>query len=99
MEVSVRGKASFTWDRRGTVNPIEAAPLREKDELEGEGVAAGLAAAAGGGPAKPRIDVLLSGELVFRASVTDANVALSVGNRLRKIVRVVGERAWQSGGG
>ncbi len=98
MEVSVSVKASFTWDRRGAVMPIEAMPLREKDELEGEGVAAGLAAAAEVGAPKPRLDVLLAGELVFRAPITEINVALSVGNRLRKVVRVVGERVWQSGG-
>ncbi len=99
MEVSVSVKATFTWDRRGAVVPIEAVPLRGQDELEGEGVAAGLAAAAEIGPPKPRVDVLLAGELVFRAPVTEANIALSVGSRLRKIVRVVGERVWQSGGG
>jgi hypothetical protein len=99
MQIAVSVKASFTWDRRGTVSAIDAAPLREKDELEGEGLAAGLAAAAEIGPPKPRVDVLLAGELVFRAPITELNVGLSVGNRLRKIVQVLGARVWQSGGG
>ena len=99
MEVAVSVKASFGWDRRGAVSPIDAALLREKDELVGEGVAAGLAAAAEVGPPKPRVDVLLVGELVFRSPITEISVGLSVGNRLRKIVQVMGARVWQSGGG
>jgi hypothetical protein len=99
MEVAVSVKASFTWDRRGAVTPMAAAPLRENDELVGEGVAAGLAAAAELGPPKPRVDVLLAGELVFRSPITEITVALSIGNRLRKMVQVMGARVWQSGGG
>jgi len=99
MQVAVSVKASFSWDRRGVVTPIAAAPLRQSDEVEGEGVAAALAAAAEVGPPKPRIDVLLAGEMVFRSPMTALNVGLSVGSRLRKIVQVTGARVWQSGGG
>lgn len=99
MQVAVSVKASFTWDRRGAVNPTAAPPLREQDQLVGEGMAAGLVAAAEIGSPKPQVDVLLAGELAFRSPLTEATVALTVGNRLRKIVRVVGARVWQSGGG
>jgi hypothetical protein len=99
MQVAVSVKAAFSWDRRGAVTPVEAPALREKDELTGEGLKAGLEAAAEIGPPKPKVDVLLAGELVFRAPVTELTVGLTVGNRLRKLVQVTGSRVWQSGGG
>jgi hypothetical protein len=99
MQVTVSVKATFTWDRSGTPISVTAAPLRGDDELVGDAPNAGLAAAAEVGPPKPQVDVLLSGALAFRSPVTEVNVALAIGNRLRKIVRVVGDRVWQSGGG
>jgi hypothetical protein len=99
MQVTVSVKASFTWDRSGTPISVTAVPLREDDELAGDAPNAGLAAASEVGPPKPKVDVLLIGALAFRSPVTEVNVALAVGSRLRKIVRVVGDRVWQSGGG
>jgi hypothetical protein len=99
MQLTVSVKATFTWDRSGAPIPTAAAPLREKDEPSGEGANAGLLAAAEVGPPKSKVDVLLLGELAFRSPVTMIDVALSVGNRVRKIVRVTGDRVWQSGGG
>ena len=94
MQVAVSVKATFTWDRRGTVTPVDAAPLREKDELEGEGMAAGLAAAAEISPPKPRVDVLLAGELVFRAPITESTSRSASGAGSAKSCR-----SWASASG
>jgi hypothetical protein len=99
MQVTVSLKATFAWDRSGKATPVTAVPLREEDELVGDSPNAGLAAAAEIGPPKPKVDVLLIGALAFRSPVTEVNVGLVIGNRVRKIVRVVGDRVWQAGGG
>jgi hypothetical protein len=88
-------KATYVWDRDGTAKLTEPAPILTEDQLLGEGNAAVLAAGSEVGPPKPRVDVLLSGALVFPTPIDEIDVTLQVGTRIAKIVRVFGDRTWQ----
>jgi hypothetical protein len=46
------------------------------------------------GPAKPRLDVLIEGAVLFPAPIEEADVTLEIGSRLRKTVKVFGDRVW-----
>jgi hypothetical protein len=88
-------KATYEWDDHGVVRPAAApSPIVEADEYAGEPGTSGLTYARDLGPMKPRLDVLLSGEIVFRAPTTAADVTLEVGRRLRKTAKVFGDRAF-----
>jgi hypothetical protein len=91
-------KASYGWNDRGVATVLASTdPLLEADEYADEPATSGLLQAAELGPPKQRIDVLLSGELVFPAPTTEATATLEVGRRLRKTVSVLGDRTWLPG--
>src|SRR6185436_253841 len=54
----------------------------------------GLIHAADLGPAKPRLDVLVEGAVLFPAPIEEADVTLEMGSRMRKTVKVFGDRIW-----
>jgi hypothetical protein len=90
-------KASFAWQRGGSVEPVAPVPIREADEFTGEPSTSGLLAASDLGPPKPRVDVLLAGTLTAAAPFTELDVALRVGSRLQKAAHVFGARYWLPG--
>jgi hypothetical protein len=95
MEITVSVKATFVWGRDGVAVPAaEQCALRAQDQFGGDPGASGVAAPADVGPRKPKVDVLLAGAMAFPAATTQADVALSIGGRLRKVVRVFGDRVW-----
>jgi hypothetical protein len=90
-------KATYTWDRTGIVSPAPPLPIGMLDEFFGEPASSGLLRASEITPAKPKLDVLLAGAIVFPRPVTETHVELAVGSRLRKRVRVFGDRIWLPG--
>jgi hypothetical protein len=90
-------KASFTWQDDGTPKPVASLPIQEQDLFAGEPATSGLLAASDLSPPKPRVDVLLQGALAFPSPITEADVAMRVGKRLRKALRVFGTRFWLPG--
>lgn len=90
-------KASFTWQDDGAPTSIAPAPIQEQDVFAGEPATSGLHAASDVSPPKSRVDVLLQGSLAFPAPVTEADVAIRVGARLRKTIHVFGARFWLPG--
>ncbi len=90
-------KASFTWHDDGSPQPIASLPILEQAVFAGEPATSGMLAASDLSPPKPRVDVLLQGSLAFASPVTEADVAIRVGARLRKVARVFGARFWLPG--
>jgi hypothetical protein len=90
-------KASYEWQRDGSVRPIAAAPIREADELMGEPATSGLLAASDLCPPKPRVDVLLQGTLTAATPFTELDIGMRVGTRLQKVAKVFGARYWLPG--
>jgi hypothetical protein len=90
-------KAEYTWQKDGTLVPVPAEPIRGQDQYGGPEANPALLRAAELGPPKLRTDVLLAGALAFPAPVEVVDVALEVGRRLRKTVRVFGDRFWLPG--
>src|SRR4029077_9268994 len=83
---------------RGEASPLlPAEPIREVDEYAGKPEASGLIHAADLSPPKPRMDVLLIGEIVFPNPIGETDVTLELGRRLRKTLRVFGDRTWRPG--
>jgi hypothetical protein len=93
----VATKATFTWQRDGTLAPAPPHPVHEMDLFTGEPATSGLAAAAELTLPKPRVDVLLEGEIRLPKAVEQMDCTLEVGHRLRKTVRVIGPRFWSAG--
>lgn len=90
-------KAEYTWRPDGSVAPVPAEAVRREDELAADPdvpAAVSLVRPSELGPRKRRVDVLLVGAVVTRAPVETIDVALTVGSRLRKTLRVFGDRAW-----
>ena len=48
---------------------------------------------------KPRVDVLLTGEIVLASPAEQLDCTLQIGRELRKSLRVFGDRHWRQGGG
>jgi hypothetical protein len=94
MQVSISVKATFTWGKRGEPIPAEPLPIVEQDLFVGDPAMSGIAVPGEVGPRKPRVDVLLKGAIAFRTPVVEIDVSLAVSNRLRKVVRVFGDRVW-----
>lgn len=90
-------KASYAWQRDGSLKPIAAMPVREADELAGEPATSGLLAASDLCPPKPRVDVLLQGTLTAAAPFSELDVGMRVGSRLQKVAKVFGARFWLPG--
>lgn len=90
-------KASFVWDDQGQLTKVAPEPVLISDEYAGEPGTSGLLRASELAPPKPKLDVLLVGALVFPQPITEADVELALGNRLRKRARVFGDRVWLPG--
>jgi hypothetical protein len=93
-QVTVVVKATYVWDQTGKVSATDPQPIVTMDEFAGEPATSGLLRASDLGPMKPRVDVLLAGALAFPRPITQIDVLLFVGTRLRKGARVFGDRAW-----
>jgi len=96
-QATVIVKASFAWDERGQLTQVAPEPVLLVDELAGDSATSGLLRASELAPPKARLDVLLAGALAFPRPITQIDVELAVGNRLRKRARVFGDRVWLPG--
>jgi hypothetical protein len=94
VEFTCIAKATFTWGPDGRVAAVEAEPLRARDEHRGPEANPILVAPAELMPAKPKVDVLVVGNLKFPAPTERIDVTLELGTRLRKSLRVFGDRSW-----
>jgi len=90
-------KATYSWDEKGELLPADPQPLVEVDVYAGEPGLSGPLYEADYCPFKPRVDVLLHGALALPTPVGQIDATLEVGNRIRKTVRVFGDRAWIPG--
>jgi hypothetical protein len=90
-------KATFTWKDDGNADPIAPAPILQQDVFAGEPATSGILVASDLSPPKTRVDVLVQGSLAFPSPITEADVAIRVGARLRKVVHVFGARFWLPG--
>lgn len=90
-------KATYGWEQDGSVRPMAPLPIQEADAFADAPATSGLLAASDLSPPKPRVDVLLRGTLFFPKPITEVDVALRVGTRLRKVARVFGARHWLPG--
>jgi hypothetical protein len=90
-------KTMYVWNQSGEVSPVPASPITTLDEIAGEGASSGLLRARELAPLKPKLDVLLAGAIAFPNAITEIDVELKVGSRLRKRARVFGDRIWLPG--
>ena len=91
-------KASFHWRADGTLEPLaEAAPIVVGDLYGGPPESSGLVFANEVTLAKPKVDVLVAGEIVPRAASEALECSLEVGTQIRKTLRVFGDRYWSPG--
>lgn len=90
-------KASFTWDETGQTHPAETEAIVERDQYAGDPATSGLSRAAEIGPPKKRVDVLLAGSLAFGRPTTEGTAVLALGQRIKKVVSLVGMRVWEPG--
>jgi len=88
--VTVTVEGGLFVDKDGHAIPAETPPFAEVDEFAGEPATSGLLRASEVGPPKTKVDVLLAGAIVFPKPVTEVDVELAVGTRLRKRARVFG---------
>jgi hypothetical protein len=93
-------KATFTWGPDGELSPAASAlPIAVTDVPGDPPAASGLAVAGEVTLPKPRVDVLVQGEIVLRTPVEQIDCRLEIGEELRKSVRVSGDRHWRQGAG
>jgi hypothetical protein len=94
-------KAAYTWDQRGQLTLTrEPPPIYPADVYAGDPAsAAGPLLATEHVPGKPRLDVLVAGKIALPAAVPQIDCTLMVGHRLRKTVRVYGDRFFMPGFG
>jgi hypothetical protein len=91
-------KASFRWKPDGAIDPIEPAlPIAAADVFAGSPATTGLLVAGEVTLPKPRVDVLIQGEIVLGTPADQIDCTLEIGNRLVKTVRVFGDRHWRQG--
>lgn len=91
-------KAAFALGTSEELRRIEPTPpLVEADVYGGEPGASSPLSASDFVPFKPLVDVLVCGALVLPAEVEQADVTLEVGARIRKTVRVYGDRFFMPG--
>ena len=94
VEFTCIAKATYGWDRDGRVTLLDAQPLRDRDEYRGPGENPVLVATSEVMPAKPAVDLLIVGALEFARPTEQVDVGLQLGTRLRKTIRVFGDRTW-----
>jgi hypothetical protein len=86
-------KATFAWQPDGSLGPVPEPPaVHAVDVYGGDPATTGLVATAELTLAKPRVDVLLEGELVPPRPIEQIDFMLEIGRRVRKVVRVFGPR-------
>jgi hypothetical protein len=91
-------KATFVWGEDGAVELADAPqPLIETDVFTGDPASTGLLFESDFTPFKPRCDVLVCGALALPVEVEQVEATLQVGRRIRKTVRVIGDRHWTLG--
>src|SRR2546429_8281162 len=92
---TVIAKATFTWSDQGDVQPAaEQQPIVPADVYAGDPAASGPTGPSDYAPYKPMVDLILTGNLELPTPVDQVDVTLEIGNRLRKTVRIFGERVW-----
>jgi hypothetical protein len=96
-QVTAVVKTSYVWDQAGRATLVEPTPIVALDELASELPSAGLLRASELGPPKPKVDVLLAGAIAFPRPITQTDVEMAVGQRLRKKARIFGDRVWLPG--
>lgn len=90
-------KASFRWQRDGSLQPLpEQIPVAVADKFGEPPAKSGLIMAGEMSLPKPRVDVLLQGDIVPAATVDQIDCTLEVGNQLFKTLRVFGDRYWRA---
>jgi hypothetical protein len=88
-------KATFHWWDHGEVTPAsEQQPIVPVDVYAGDPAASGPILPADFAPRKPLVDFLLIGRIALPAAVEQVDVTVQVGRRLKKTVRVFGDRIW-----
>jgi hypothetical protein len=91
-------KASFRWRNDGTLEPTpERVPIVAADVYAGDPSKSGLVAAGELTLAKPRVDIIVVGEIVLRAPAEQVDCSLLVGSSVTKTLRVYGNRYWLPG--
>jgi hypothetical protein len=90
-------KATFAWQPDGSTRPVEPQALHQADAFADEPATSGLLAATDLSPPKPRVDVLFKGTLTAAQPISEMDVALRIGSRLQKVVRVFSARYWLPG--
>jgi len=94
----VIAKASFRWRSDGTLEPIEPpVPIADADQFAGPPATSGLLTASERTLPKPRVDVLIQGEIVLGAPADQIDCMLEIDGRLVKTLRVFGDRHWRQG--
>ena len=91
-------KASFRWDAMGTLVPLDKPlPVVAVDEFGDPPEKSGLVVAGELTLPKPRVDVILQGDIVPTAASEQLDCSLEVANSISKTVRVFGDRYWRVG--
>jgi hypothetical protein len=90
-------KASFGWRPDGSLQPLaEQISVAVTDKFGEPPAKSGLITASEMTLPKPRVDVLLQGEIVLAGPTEQIDCTLEVGNQLFKTLRVFGERYWRA---
>jgi hypothetical protein len=87
-------KATYTWDEKGVVYPIDPQPVAVEDVYSGEKGESSVVLESELVPKKPRIDVVVLGNIDLAAPVEQIDATLEVGQRIRKTVRIFGDRLY-----
>ncbi len=91
-------KASFRWDARGTLVPLDKPlPIVAVDVFGDPPEKSGLVVAGELTLPKPRVDVILQGDIVPAAASEQLDCTLEVTNSISKTVRVFGDCYWRPG--
>lgn len=93
-------KATFNWDEHGKPTPAAThQPVTAADQFAPESDPPACTLESDLVPEKPQVDVLLAGSIKLPRAVPQVDVGLDVGQRIRKQVRVFGDRYWVRGAG
>jgi hypothetical protein len=88
-------KATFEWSDYGDVMlASEQQPILPIDVYAGDPAVSGPIQPTDFAPTKPLVDFLLIGGIALPTPVEEVDVTVQVGRRLKKTVRVFGDRMW-----
>lgn len=91
-------KATFEWLPYGDVVPArEQQPMLPADVYAGDPETSGPILPSDFSPTKPLVDFLVVGGISLPTPVEEVDLTVEVGRRLRKTVRVFGDRVWLPG--